>query len=153
MYTHPKIIVSLLAREKLLEYLNINSQYTNIRLKCILGCCGSPKVEIELDKALPFDTIFNDNGISYAMDEIFIKNIKELQLIYESSTFKMKIIPISNITKPCAHTASSEKSSCGEHSDDGSSTRSCSGSGCSGSGCSGSGCSTGGCSGGSCSHK
>lgn len=105
MSSNLNIIISLIAKEKLLELFKMHKEYSCVRFLCNSSCCGNPKIDILLDEIKKDDIIMQKDDIACAYDETLPSKIKEIQLIYEGSDFKLKIVPIEAINKKCNHSS------------------------------------------------
>ena len=107
-----KIKLSKSAHEKLVEMLNLNEEYTSVRLLYVSGCCKSAKVDISLDNYKDGDIKNNIEDLPILYDETLLNSIVELTIAYNDSRFWVKTISSSDSNKHCSKENSESCNGC-----------------------------------------
>jgi hypothetical protein len=115
-----KIKISEEAYYTLVDILKDGEQYSHIRFSYKDGCCGSSKVELQLDNVRSGDIEETIDELHILYDRSVLENIRVITVVYRNGSFMVKTEMFTEQKKDCSTCTS---------------------------GCGGKGTSTGGCSG------
>ncbi|MDP4143065.1 MAG: hypothetical protein Q8936_01095 [Bacillota bacterium] len=99
--TVPQILISDEAYNKLLELLEIHSEYTHIRFSYIKSCCKSSAVDIYLDQYNENYIESNFNSLKILLEEKICSKIKTIELIYKNNGFMVKTESLNPSNNSC----------------------------------------------------
>ncbi|MFD3155487.1 hypothetical protein ACFIJ5_01190 [Haloimpatiens sp. FM7330] len=104
-----RIKISKDCKQKFLQLLENNNEYSCIRFDFTPGCSNKNTVEIYLDEFKNGYVIENIDGLFVMYNEKISEYIKTIEVIYDNSTFMVKAEPIKSMQK-----SSCNKNHCGK---------------------------------------
>lgn len=108
-----KIKISETAYHKIMTLLVEHKEYPYLRLSYKAGCGKSAKIEVSLDDIHEGDYLDTVDTLEIIYDDDLISHIKEVSIIYQNASFKVKTLPQEDAPSGCGESCSTKAEQAG----------------------------------------